>query len=117
MPRKKAAKPASKPYAYPLAIRGANHGFYSLHVWESKEGGEQYKLDWFERERSVIRVFRMTNAGTYWFNNWDNSQGGTPSTWEEIDVIDFGDTELRFMFTRMEAYAVEKFGVIDIRPL
>jgi hypothetical protein len=116
MARKKKTT-TSKPYAYPLAFRGANHGFYSLHVWESKEGGEQYKLDWFERERSVIRVSRMTDAGTYWFNNWDNSQGGTPSTWEEIDVIDFGDTELRLMFTVMEAYAVEKFGVIDIRPL
>jgi hypothetical protein len=115
MPRKKKVA-ESKPYAYPLAIRGGNYGYNSLHVWESKEGGEQYKLDWHERERSVIRVSRMTDAGTYWFNNWDNSQGGTPSTWEEIDVIDLEDTELRLMFTVMEGYAAEKFGVVDVRP-
>ncbi|MVO87453.1 hypothetical protein GPA10_22480 [Streptomyces sp. p1417] len=115
MPRKE--NPESKPYAYPLAIRGGNYGFNSLHVWESKEGGEQYKLDWFERERSVIRVSRMTDPGSYWFNNWGNSRHGTPSTWEEIDVIDFGDTELRLMFNIMEAYAVKKFGVVDVRPL
>ncbi|MGW0584327.1 hypothetical protein ACWD25_52475 [Streptomyces sp. NPDC002920] len=86
MPRKK--KVESAPYAYPLAIRGGNYGYNSLHIWERKGGGEQHQLQWYERERSVIRV----------------------------DVIDFGDTELRLMFTVMEAYAVEKFGVVDVRP-
>ncbi|MGV9693406.1 hypothetical protein ACWDUX_30360 [Streptomyces sp. NPDC003444] len=117
MPRKKSKKVESRPYAYPLAVRGGNDGYASLRVWEQKAGGEEYDLQWFQREPEIIRVSRMVDKGDYWFNNWDNSQHGTPSTWEEIDVIDFSHMPPWSLYRVMETYAVEKFGVVDIRPL
>ena len=77
---------------YPRAMRfmsrnhqtfGNDHG---VTVWLSRDAGagEIFHLSWENGSPHVI-VSKMTNKGDPWFNNWDNSQGSTPPTWEECD--------------------------------
>jgi len=99
---------------YPCGVMGmTRQGDRSLMIWEKKDAGAQeiHRMDWKNGSTHVV-VSTMTDAGTYQFNNWDNSQSGEPSQWEEIDRIPAGDA--LSADTVMQQLARDRFGVTEI---
>jgi hypothetical protein len=100
---------------YPRLIGGMTHrGDLSWMVWarEGAGAGEVWRLDWENRPGASVVVSVMTDKGDSWFNNGNNTSGGTPATYAEIDRIGVegvGDARQAAL-----AYARERFGVVEV---
>lgn len=107
---------ASVPYRYPLAVRSVSHlyGEPGTSVWLTKGGGvgDFFSLAWSQRTKTVT-VKRMTVKGDYWFNNGDNSQHGTPDTYEVVTTA-YAETP-REARAWMDRYAQETYNIADWR--
>ncbi|MGW0929597.1 hypothetical protein [Streptomyces sp. NPDC002644] len=82
-----------------------------VHVTEEFTRGNVFKIE-HEGTQPDARVFALVDPGTYWFNNWDFSQGGEPSKWEEIARVDvYAVASIDRIMIR---YAVENWGMVEV---
>jgi hypothetical protein len=99
---------------YPRLIGGMTQdGDLSWTAWKRRDAGagEVWRLTWERGARSAV-VCVMTAKGDSWFNNGNNTSGGTPPQYAEIKRLGVdGLTDAR---QALLVYAREALGVVHV---